>query len=342
MTTQSDATGLLREEIYPGNTKTFADLKSFLEAGHVIAFTGAGVSAPTYPMWTTLLSKLVNDAIEEGLINDQGEIDEYQKLIHTDPLELASNLEEIFTRKVFRARLAKSFSNLNGHATESQAAISRLKLRGIITLNYDNGHEAAFAAAQSRSPNVGRSQDESTLMRWLQDEVFKDHDLPILHFHGDVSDPEQMILTADDYDRFYAERLPDILIKQLWRSNRLFVIGFGFSDPVLTRVMEGALRSIPSDIRHFALIGKKENETVSAISRKSFTKKFRLAPIFYEVRSNVDGTPDHSDLIKLLNILPKPDLSKSIELVSDGVRTQIVRIADDKSALAPTRELSSI
>jgi hypothetical protein len=300
---------ILQEDLFPGNNRAFSDLTTFMENGAVTGFTGAGVSVPTFPVWTDLLSGLIDDAVARGLVNNSDEIAYYKSQIETDPLELANALEDKFTKNIFRSRFAKEFANSNGTCTKSHGLLSELSLRGIVTLNYDDGHEVAYAV-KGRKPNTGRSQDEATLTRWIQNEVFDGIDPPILHLHGDISDPVKMILTADDYNQFYALALPGTLIKQLWQSSRLLGIGFGFADPFLTRVAEAALRSLATDVRHFALIGRAQGQPVSSVERQSFARKYRLMPVFYEIRKNKDDAhTDHSDLIVLLENLPKAGAS---------------------------------
>jgi hypothetical protein len=295
---------LLREGDFPGNTAAYQELVAYAEAEQIIGFTGAGVSVPTFPTWARLLNNLVVEAKATGVIDD---ITEYEGELANDPLELASALEDAFTKRIFRAKLAKVFSNRNGTATDCQTAIASLRLRGIVTLNYDSGHEAAYSL-RGLHANAGRSQDQTTLTHWLQGDIFEGTQIPVLHLHGDVSDPDQMIFTGDDYNRFYSSPLPESLITQLWRTQRLLVIGFGFTDPFLTRLAEGVLRNIQSDVRHFALIGRRSNESVSSLQRRIFAKKYRLTPIYYQIRESRDAegnvSEDHSDLNSLLRSLP--------------------------------------
>lgn len=302
---ESGSAELLNEALFPGNTAAYEELIKFMSVGDVIGFTGAGASTPKYPTWGRLLSNLIEEAKSSGKIQN---VAEYEAEISKDPLELASTLEEIFTKRIFRAKLGNIFNNLDGTATECQHSIAKLKLQGLVTLNYDSGHEAAFSRL-GLVPNSGRSQDEATLTRWLQGDIFEGSRIPILHLHGETSDPDHMIFTSDDYDRFYATPLPTSLISQLWRSSRLLVIGFGFSDPFLTRLAEGVLRNLQSDVRHFALIGKSASSPVSALQKQVFAKKYRLTPIYYQVRLVTDESgkvsEDHSDLNKILMSLPQ-------------------------------------
>src|SRR5665213_1582633 len=302
MTTSDD----LREAIFPGNTTAFSDLVSFMEKEKVIAFTGAGVSVPICPSWFGLLTELLDEARQRGFINDP-QFSEYQTFKESEPLELATLLEEAFTKKAFRSRLADIFRNPNGEFTSCHKIISELKLKGIATLNYDNGHEVALSK-RGVYANVGRPSD-AILSRWIDGKIFEDGAPPILHLHGDVSDPDKMTITADDYNSFYSELLPESTIQHIWRSSQLLVIGFGFSDPFLTRAVEKVLRNFDSGLLHFAFIGRGANESISPTQRRMFAKKYRLSPIFYEIKESkeMDGKSieDHSALARLLDILPK-------------------------------------
>ena len=294
---------LLREDLFPGNTSTYQRLRDYLSEGRVTGFTGAGVSVPLYPSWVGLLGQLLAEAKAAGTLTQVDEVRECESLLHRDPLELADILEERITSKVFRSRLSAIFRSANDKCTECQTLIANLDLRGIVTLNYDSGHEIAYAA-RGRNPNSGTAQSEFTLTRWAQDEVFNDPDTPILHLHGERSDPQHMVLTSTDYDTFYSKSLSQAFISHLWRAHRLLAIGFGFSDPFLTRLAEGTLRTLPSDTRHYALIGQGKDQPVSGLTRSLFVKKYRLEPVFYEIlEHDDDGVPrqDHSNLLHLLN-----------------------------------------
>jgi hypothetical protein len=328
---------IFRESMFAGNTAAFSELASYVSQGHVIGFTGAGVSAPVFPTWTELLSRLLNEATDKGLIASNAELSEYKKLIRSDPLELASSLEEIFTKEVFRARLADVFRNSASTPSECHTKLAEIGLRGIVTLNYDNGHEVAHASSKSRPPNVGRGHEEATITRWLQHSIFSDAEPPILHFHGDVSEPHQMVITGDDYDKFYASPLSETLVVTLWRTSRLLVIGFGFSDPFFVRIAERTLRSLPSENRHYAFIGVRPTETVLPMHRRIFAKKYRLTPVFYEVRQHIDDndniTEDHSDLSKLIGYLHK--CTSSSQAPTDGSITRELVVRGETSPSTP-------
>ena len=295
---------ILNEGLFPGNSAGYAELKELVRNGRVLGFVGAGASAPLFPMWSALLRDLIGAATREGRINNPTEAAELEEQIDESPLDVASALEEYFTRHVFRARLAKIYRQHDNECTEAHRLIVRLNAKGLVTLNYDNGLEVAYSQEKSAAPSTMRAQDIAELVRWLQGETFGPGKLPILHLHGTPSDPEGMVFTGEDYHKFYSSKHPGAFVEQMWRSERLLVIGFGFFDPFLTRVAERTLINLPTDVRHHALIGRRADQPVSALSRRTFVRKYRLEPIFYEVRDGPSGPgTDHSDLQEILKAL---------------------------------------
>jgi len=64
---------------------------------------GGGVSAQQFSTWSAVLKNFLNEAKDQGLISNP-EWSECLPQADSDPLELASSLEQIFSSKVFRAR----------------------------------------------------------------------------------------------------------------------------------------------------------------------------------------------------------------------------------------------
>ena len=277
-----------------------------------MAFTGAGTSTPLYPTWTRLLKDLMAEAGQEGLANGVT-LDELNEMLSDDPLEVATHLQDLFTARRFRGRLAERFAP-QAIPTKCHSLLIDLPLKGAITLNYDNGLEAAFSARYSAAPLSITGRERAQILRWEQGHLFGANKIPILHWHGTPNYPDDMVFTADDYTRFYGDPQHLDFIRHVWRDNQLFVVGFGFSDPFLVRVIESALRQEPTDNRHFALIGVPAGKQISTLLRRQFIRKYRLTPIFYEIRSDGNGDQDHTDLFILLSMLSaKADTTQSTE-----------------------------
>jgi hypothetical protein len=67
----ADSMDVLNERKFPGNEAAFAELKDYISAGAVVAFTGAGVGVPVFPTWISLLGRMLNDAINKGLLTNK-------------------------------------------------------------------------------------------------------------------------------------------------------------------------------------------------------------------------------------------------------------------------------
>ena len=290
-------TNIVRDSDYPGNQQAFDDLVKSLSQNSVIGFTGAGTSVPLAPAWSQLLATLIGEGVTRGLISASDEA-ELKQQIEDDPLELAATLEDHFTKDPFRARLSKMFS-LDGKYTEIHRALIQIRLSGIVTLNYDDGLESAYAHFEHRIPRVIRPDERFEINRWLHSDSGFGNQLPILHLHGSISSPDRMVLTADDYNSFYSKKENVSVIEELWRSKNIFAVGFGFKDPFLVKLAEGVLRNLPSEAKHFGLIGTRD-KSVSALQRRTFARKFRLAPIFYHIDTSGD-CENHQHLMEILD-----------------------------------------
>jgi hypothetical protein len=144
-----------------------------------------------------------------------------------------------------------------------------------------------------------------------------------------------MVFTADDYTRFYGDPQNLDFIRHVWRDNQLFVVGFGF----LVRVIESALRQEPIDNRHFSLIGVPAGKQVSTLLRRQFIRKYRLTPIFYEIRLDYNGDQDHTDLFILLSMLTaKADATQSTETHSTALVSPAKHLKSKISTNLKSRE----
>lgn len=315
---------MVDEGQFPGNGTALEALIDSICTKSMLAFAGAGVSVPLAPAWTTLLHGLVRTGIDEGFLNP-GDRSYLDAQVNDDPLELASTLEEQFTRERFRSKLLDIF-DLKGQHTRSHELIARLPISGIVTTNYDEGFSTAVVQTRKILPRIMRAEDRYQLNRWLHGEEIGSEQTRILHWHGNISSPDKIVLTADDYNAFYGNSENRAVMEELWRAKQLLVVGFSFKDPFLTRLAESILRDIQSGNNHFALIGYRDAEPISTIARRQFSRKYRLTPVFYRIITTADGTEDHSRLTNLLEYIAersdelksqvsRDDLSKKEEVV---------------------------
>lgn len=337
---------LANENFFPGNRQALGTLASELATGRLVAFVGSGISIPLAPSWGGLLTDLIDQGLEDGSIAAQDQALLRQQIID-DPLELASTLEEAFTTPRFRSILSQKF-RLNDTCTIGHELVVSFPLQGLFTLNYDDGLSTAFVRRYHKMPTVIRPDDRFELHRWALETSGPDHQCPIIHWHGTVNSPDRMVLTADDYDRHYSGSENKSFIEELWRGRKLFVVGFGFRDPILTRLAETVIRASAADNQHIALIGRRETEPMTTLLRRSFSKKFRVNPVFYQIHVDDDGREDHREMFAILEALqdassgPRPpeDAEKIIEVSSkDSPRTTAEKEFKDGLFVGPSGQV---
>ena len=199
----TEISALTHDDLYSGNAIAFEDLTRELRSENIIAFVGAGASAPLIPTWTSTLRLLIEEASTRGLIAaDEKEC--ITDLVDKDPLECASQLEKEMTRENFRSRLMNFFGNLN-EPTKIQSWIVDLRVKGIITLNYDLGLEQALSNKLGVYPSSDDYTNKYAINTWRQRSALSADRPPVMHMHG---------VAKNRLDRLHGRGLPQGLFRR--------------------------------------------------------------------------------------------------------------------------------
>lgn len=239
-------------------------LGEYLTSGKAMAFLGAGASAPLYPLWTEVVSQLIDAAVARGLAEEKAgtcravageQPDAVVELLrrHLGPAQYAAAL-----REVFRVRRDPDTGRT---WTPTQELVCRCAFKAVVTTNYDPGIVDARMRVRPRAYGTGFASwtDELALDRWRTGEVFGDDELPVLFAHGHHNQPEAMVLATTEYRRAYGGKLSRLLASMVdtWH---LVWIGFSFADQrigsVLREVAEHAGTRIDPGgaVRHVAVM----------------------------------------------------------------------------------------
>ena len=116
-------------------------LREYLASGAAVAFLGAGVSAPLYPLWAGLIGELVDAAA--GRMGER-EAATCRALALQSPEEVVElvrrQLGEASYRKVLRQALRARVDAESGRSwTPVQELICRCAFKAVVTTNYDPG-----------------------------------------------------------------------------------------------------------------------------------------------------------------------------------------------------------
>lgn len=213
-------------------------------------FAGAGLSRSAgFVDWKQLLKAFAN---ELGLDLD----------IETDLPAVAQY--HLNKEGRVRARLNQKLTDeLTGGATPSDAHVnlSLLPISTFWTSNYDSLIEDALVNAQRR-PMVRRPRASLTTTR-------RGTTTEVLKMHGDIADPDRVVITTDDYERYATENAALLLrLKNDLVSKSFLFVGFSFADPNLELIF-GQLRQIVGDSprTHYAVFKKPQRSEYSRAGR---------------------------------------------------------------------------
>lgn len=233
-----------RERLHRVNHLGLKAWCGYLKQKSAVAFLGEDASSPVYPTRRALVRELVTAAVEHGL--DPVEANTWQSLAVSSPDVVVEHVQRYLGihRYIETMRQLQRPRDASAGCSQVQSLVCRLPFRGVVTTATDPGLLAARDAVRAMpDPSAFTTwDDEWGLDRWRTEEVFHDHELPVLYAHGVHSRPENVVLSTSDYRRAYGGRLSAVLADLLTRQHMVW-IGFSFDDPhiatVLRQVQQG-------------------------------------------------------------------------------------------------------
>lgn len=195
-------------------------LKS-LEEGAAAVFAGAGLSMPSgFVDWKELMRDV---AMELGLSVDQ----------ESDLVSVAQyHVNKLGSRAKLNSLLIEEFTK-DARPSENHKLLAKLPIDTIWTTNYDGLIEDAFREAGKRVDK------KTTTPNLAQTKV--NRDVVVYKMHGDIEQPQDAVLTKDDYETYDQSRqLFSTMLQGDLISKTFVFLGFSFGDPnieyILSRV----------------------------------------------------------------------------------------------------------
>lgn len=203
-------------------------------------FAGAGFSIPAgFVNWSDLMSEIAQDL--ELDINSE-----------SDLVSLAQfHVNENQTRSKINRKIIEEFTE-DTEETINHKIIARLPISSVWTTNYDTLIESSFTKANKISDV--KYKNEQLLSNKPKRDVI------IYKMHGDVSLPDEAIITKEQYEQYHQTHEPFInaLTGELITKTFLFV-GFSFTDPNLDYILSRLnFRFCKNKRQHYCLIKRHE------------------------------------------------------------------------------------
>jgi hypothetical protein len=207
-----------------------------IASGDVAIFAGAGLSrAAGYVDWKGLLREIANDL--------KLDIDR-----ETDLIAVAQyHLNERRSRARIHQAIVDELSSI-AEPTRGHDILARLPMPAVWTTNYDQLLERAFEKA-------GKIVDLKLTQENLA-QTKRGRDVVVYKMHGCVSQPQDAVVTKDDYEQYESKRplFVESLKGDLISKTFLF-LGFSFTDPNIEYILSRVRVLLGTNIRdHFCIM----------------------------------------------------------------------------------------
>ncbi len=189
-----------------------------LEQGSAALFAGAGLSQPSgFVNWKELMRDIAD---ELGLSVDE----------EADLISIAQfHVNQFGSRAKLNSSLIEEFTK-DAQPNDNHRLIADLPVDTVWTTNYDTLIEDAFA-------NAGKRVDKKTTKANLA-QTKLNRDVIVYKMHGDIDQPQDAVLTKDDYENYtetralFSTKLQGDLI-----SRTFLFLGFSFTDPNIEYIL---------------------------------------------------------------------------------------------------------
>lgn len=319
------------------------ELFELISSEDAILFVGSGLSIPVgYPSWDALLVRL--ETLAQKVDSD---FSPNQTLRESSPLDYASFLRKVFEKAdeatTYFNELTTIFSRPERGPSfkDHHKKLVQLPFSLIMTTNYDPVlSEALLKSIQENNDPLRTdlcfSMNEDTIPQ-LSNFLLSLHkgmsnQKQIAHIHGYHNRPKEIILTKQDYERYYFNRTSEqdgeqettihfLVLWALIATRRIVFFGFGMKDPYLLQLLEDVRKRLwrwdkPTHINIASICDKTASEVKT---QATFLKeKYGVDTYFYE---NKDQS--HKQLEVLIEELYQScchfdDASKTDEKLQQG------------------------
>lgn len=302
------------------NVDIIQDIQAAIKGDRCILMAGSGLSAQAStkegknpPIWNKLLKDMIDWCYKQDKINEEDVPELYELVSEGFLIEAGQEIEGILSEKsLLQQCLRETLFCNDACISNAHNYIAKIPFRAYFTTNYDTLIESAI------SSNKGHSYQkyyEKTIDGVL--ESYRGNEKFILKLHGDVEDPNSIILGDRSYERLLYHNINyRYCLQTLFSMSSILFIGFGGSDPNLNGFLSNVAALDGRRSRHWMVVP--EGMPKLKAKRLLFDKGIKV--IQYKLDEK------HSELMKFLELLMKqPDINL------DGRKTSTTKIESESS-----------
>lgn len=265
----------------------FNSILQALEEERLVPFIGSGFSKEcNFPDWKELAEPIARE-LKIPLVDniDYSLVFQYYQDKYNNRNKLNSLIADEFN----------SFSpDLQNHKLLADLPVSE-----IWTTNYDKSIETYFINS-GRKISVKKSVADLSIS-------LTNVDCTLYKMHGDLCNPNECVLTKDDYERYFDTHEPFInILKHTLIEKTVLFIGYSLNDPDFQSVLSGIRKYYTNNFSTHYWVLKKEYDPIKRNTQELFEKNL----LNYGVETiEID---DYSEITKLLNDLLKQSKKRNV------------------------------
>ena len=240
-------------------------------------------------------------------------LDSLGPLIASRELILAASLIRKANPPTFDVRFREAITEAPGQCSDTHLAILDLVPRGILTFNYDGGHEEA-CRRRDREPILLNPTDDASegKFRSLLERYLRDFFL--LKAHGSVDATHPLVLTIEEY-RALLVKNPAFraFVQNLFTNFNFLMVGYGLDDPDFDLFLRTMAEQFGDPLQQHIVI-----RPIRQKHRREIVER-RL----YGIRTlHVDDFPDIPKVLREAATVAGPNLERSLKACLSGVHAE--------------------
>lgn len=254
----------------------FQSLCNIIVSNRLVCLTGAGISLDikrksdlgrSLPSWLELVQTLRT----KFPLTNQKDNEDVDLLLAKDApgdwlIEAATiirkNNPSEFDAAVRQA--VEATDDPDGATSKTHRAIAALKPRGIMTFNYDLGHEKSWSDAERKLWRIFTPRGEDQMLELMRTSFASPF---LLKAHGSLSDAEDRLVLDFESYRALLAKSPTYraFVGWLLTHFNLLIVGFGMSDPDFDEFMRLISVEVGGPVREHVLLTKAREETANHV-----------------------------------------------------------------------------
>ena len=224
--------------------------------GACVLFAGAGLSSQVkrnggrpLPLWGALLREIAEAACGDGYPVTE---DLFQTIDKGQLLEVGQELQKMVHPSALETYLAKIFAHPAILPSPAHLALPAMRLRAIVTSNYDTLIEDAYGKETGSLPLTMTYRDYVSRQR----SPIRNNDFFIYKIHGDYRDASTIALGTRSYqDLVHWNPGYRFLLESIFSAYTVLFVGFSGTDPDLAHVLDAlAARFRAQSAAHYILL----------------------------------------------------------------------------------------